>query len=197
MEEKKLKLRLDVFYKTEEKQYIFLRRLALTYRASLPLLSELFQISQEELKTKLRKYNDGVLKSLTYLFNYDISNQDNARNRIIMFYKKILTAMIEKDEDTVKSLIDYISDSKMKKLIKIKTPEKAWSNEDILTLLNYQLKYALTLREVSGMVRYNAASYQQRVIPLLEENPKLKENYVRLAEYNLAMHDKSIKAKRS
>lgn len=103
------KFRLSTFYKTEDKQYIFLRRLALTFRVQLPLLSEIFQIPENELYQKIIDYNFTYDLSLKYLFNFDMPNQDDARNGIIVYLNELLAAAKNKDVEMQKRY-EYLAD---------------------------------------------------------------------------------------
>lgn len=192
---KQIKLRIDRFYKNEEQQYIFLRRLSLTFRARLPLLSELFQISEEELYEKLRMYNHRVEDSLKYLYYNDVTNQDVAKRDIISFYQELLTAVVKKDKEVQKFLIGRIADSRIKQLINEKHIDRNLSDEEILVILEYQLKYALDHSDVAGMLGINPDSYRRRVLAVIEKDEELKMRYERLMGYNqqLFMNTKKVK----
>lgn len=195
MEDKKVKLRIDKFYKNEEQQYIFLRRLALTFRARLPLLSELFHIDEEELFNKLRMYNRSVEDSLKYLYYFDISDQEEAKRNIIAFYQELLTAVVKKDKETQKFLIGIIADSRIKSLIKEKHLDRNLSDEEILVILEYQLKYALDHKDAAGMLGINPENYRRRVLAVISGDEELKTCYERLMDYNqhLFLHTKKPK----
>lgn len=193
---KQIKLRIDRFYKNEEQQYIFLRRLALTFRARLPLLSELFQIDENELFNKLRMYNHSVEDSLKYLYYFDVSDQDEAKRNIISFYQELLTAVIKKDKAVQKFLIGRIADIRIKSLIKEKHIDRNLSDEEILVILEYQLKYALDHSDAAGMLGINPDSYRRRVLAVIEKDEELKMRYERLMGYNQQLFMNTRKVKR-
>ena len=197
MENKSVKLRIDKFYKSEEQQYIFLRRLALTFRARLPLLSELFQIGENELFDKLRMYNHRVEDSLKYLYYFDISDQEEAKRNIIAFYQELLTAVLKKDRDVQKFLIGRIADSRIKGLIKEKHLDRNLSEEEILIILEYQLKYALDHNNVAGMLGISSENYRRRVLAAIAKDEDLKARYERLMDYNQHLFLSTKKPKRS
>lgn len=184
MENEKVKLRIDKFYRTEEQQFVFLRRLALTFRARLPLLSELFQIDENELFEKLRLYNPDLESSLNYLYNCDVTDQEVARRNIISFYQRLLNAVLSKDKIMQKYLIGKISDVRIKELIKEKHFDRRLTDDEIRVILEYQLKYALDRYDVASMLNINPDSYCRRVNSFIRKFPEYQDSYDRLVNYN-------------
>lgn len=186
------KLRLEVFAKDEEKQWQYLMHIALTYRAKLPLLSELFQIPENILYENLIKYNRNSFRSLNYLFKYDYSaldeeaSQENARNNILQFYKDLLRAKRKNDINETRRLNYSISDIEAKNIIK-KFKEKNigdLTDEDIGIMLNWQLKYAALSRQVSQVFGISQRNYIDRIKKYLVGKDELQRKYEYLADFN-------------
>ncbi|MBE6157004.1 MAG: hypothetical protein E7161_04615 [Firmicutes bacterium] len=183
------KLRLDVFYKSVEKQYVFLRRLALTFRARLPLLSELFQISENELNTLLEIHNPNYSRALRYLFYFDISDQEKAKSELLAYYQELLNAMVSKDKNRQSQLTGKIADSDLAEVFEKSQSGKRLSQDEYARVLNYQLKYAIALRNICYMLGVDKNTYKRNIKPILESDVDLKASYERLAEYNLMALD--------
>jgi len=160
------------------------------------LLSELFQVPEDELYEKLRMYNHSVEDSLKYLYYFDISDQEEAKRNIIAFYQELLTAVVKKDKAVQKFLIGRIADSRIKELIKEKHIDRNLSEEEILTILEYQLKYALDHNSVAGMLGISSENYRRRVLAAIAKDEDLKARYERLMDYNQHLFLSAKKPKR-
>jgi len=185
MGEQHTKIRLDIFYKTEEKQYVFLRRLALTFRAKLPLLAELLQIPEERLYEGIGRYNPDYIRALSYLFNFDVTDQELAKANLLAYYHELLQATIKHDRDTQVLLINKISDVEIKSVVLKSKSGKRLTNDEYLIVLNYQLKNAVPSRIITEMLGVDKNTYINHVRLLMEEDDSLRFRYERLADFNV------------
>ena len=174
------KLRLDILSKNPNIQIKLLHHIALTFRAKLPLLSELFGMEEKEIYDGL--CNGVYFQSFNYLFNVDSTDQEEARINIITYYQELLNAMRTKDKVMRKILIARIDDSIVNKIIN--RTEKILSDEDIEEIIKYQIKYSLTYRATAEIFHINAPNYSDRLKKYLETNPELRKKYEVLAAYN-------------
>lgn len=179
------KFRLSTFYKTEDKQYIFLRRLALTFRVQLPLLSEIFQIPENELYQKIIDYNFTYDLSLKYLFNFDMPNQGDARNGIIVYLNELLAAAKNKDVEMQKRLLAIITDAHMTQII-AKSKTQALNIDDYVHVMEYQIKHALSMRKTAALINMHPATYPGYVKKVFEVAPHLQEGYDKVSEFQLS-----------
>lgn len=187
------KLKLEIFSKSEDKQYLYLRHLILTFRAKLPLVSELFQISEEELYQKLIEYNGNSYRALLYLFNHDAADQDLAKRNMITFYKNLISTLISKNKNEQKRLIDSISDKDAVNVQKKGNNGEDLSDDDILIIMKHQLKYAMSYRGVATLFSQHRHSMCLRMERLIGDNEELKEKFEKLSAFNEDMWDKSRK----
>ena len=182
------KLRLDVLYNTKEKQYSFLKHAALTFRLHLDTLSNLFSIKEEEILENFVGNAGGSYEAITFLFYHDGKNQKIAKENFISYYRELLNAISNKDKEAKKRLIEQIGDSKA---IEFRNKERAINekitDEEMMTLLRYQLKYALTALNMKSIFGINRQNYQRRIQILLENDPELRSDYEYLADYNSSL----------
>ena len=171
------KLRLDCLYKHPLSQYKFLLHAALTFRLHLDTLSSLFQIDEQVLSEELYKVAKGAYESLNYLFLHDGKDQLKARDNFLIYYRQLLNAIREKDEVEKKRLLEVISDAKVIEFKKNHKLNGRLSDDDILTLVNYQLKYALYGDTIEYTFDISRKTYQKRVNELLENYPEIKREY--------------------
>lgn len=178
------KIRLDVVYPNEESQYRFLVHVALTFRLHLDTLSSLLGIDEDELLRKMNEVSPASYEALQFLFCSDIKNQDLAKERFIDYYRELLKAISSKDLKEKRRLINMVTDSKVSEFKKRWKPGDKISDEDLRTLLNYQLKYALTTNTLVYNFNINRPNYQRRVYNLIETEPELKQDYEYLSDFN-------------
>lgn len=178
------KLRLDVIYDSELLQNHFLFHMALTFRAKPATLAELFQLDEKKLLETLIGVSLGGYNSLLYLLYHDNTDQDLVKQNIISYYRDLINAESSKDMVTKKSLIDMVSDEKVAEIKKqIEEDNKSiieLTNEELESLLNYQLKYTLSINELANTFGIDASIYQKRVEILIQSLPELKERYILL-----------------
>lgn len=178
------KLRLDIIYRDYNKQLKFLSHLALHFRAKFPLLEELFGIDAKKLLNDLIKYNENCYESLLYLFYQDNTNQEYAKANIIEYYRNLIDAISKKDISTQNVLIREIGDSKIVKFQAQHKNGDIKSNEDIMTLLNYQLKYAISSKKLAEKFNFDRAQYVRRVRDITSNMPELNMRYEELTDYH-------------
>ena len=173
------KLRLDAVYKDKLDQVKFLSHLALYFRAKLPLLSNLFNISEKELLNDLIVNDNGCYESLLYLFYQDNFDQELAKSRIIEYYKELINAISKKDIEMHSYLINLIGDSKVIDF-KLNHKSSSISNEDAINLLMYQLKYSLSNNKMKEKFELDITNYKNMIEKIIKDNEELKERYASL-----------------
>lgn len=184
------KLSLEVFYRDKEKQYKFLINAALHFRLHLDTLQSLFNIPEKELLDNMITVGSNVYEHLKILFYHDSTNQEKARRNFVMYYHDLLEALRHKNRDEQARLLSIIGDSKavsLKKKIRecnLKNEKLTLSEEDIETLLKYQLKYMLSGHEISYVFDIDRKNYNKRIQTFLEMHEDYRERYETLADYN-------------
>ena len=175
------KLRLDIFYSSYEKQMSLLKHIALTFKAKPELISELFGIKLEEIIGENTKSN-------YYLLNMNYADQDEAREKIVNFYRDLLNAFQSKNKEMVSYLVREVSDYKATQIFKNRKPGDTLKDEDIETIIKYQLKYALSKTFVCELFNIHKGNYISRVRSYLENHQELKEQYEDLIEYYSSLY---------
>lgn len=179
-----LKLRSDILYSDREKQIKFLTHLFLTFRVKLPLITELFDVSEKEILNDLIKYNPDIYPSILYLFYQDETDQKLAKERVINYYQNLVNSLIKKDKAGINILLREISDSKIVECKKKINMEKNIIDEDIMTILMYQLKYGLSNYIIGEKFGFDSVNYANRVRNIIKDNIELSERYESLMRYN-------------
>jgi len=187
------KIRLDVIYQKKENQQRFLTHLALYFRLHLDTLSILFQIDENELHDMLYENATNSKFSLDYLFNYDNRNQDLARESFLSYYRELLNAIREKNLEERKRLINEVCDVKAIEFKKNRQLGSKIKKEDIRTLINYQLKYSISIYSLCIMFDIDEENYRKRVNNYLQDKPDLQKEFEDLLAFGQHMYRESKK----
>ena len=182
-----VKLKLDMLNRDENTQTKILAQIALTYRATLKTLSELFGIDEDELLKRFKIAGIGSLYySLNYLFNFEFPNQDIARAGVIDFYRNLITVYLQKDTEALNELMQNLTDKKARNIMNNRKSGDSISDDDLETILNYQLKYSLTTAQTASAFTIQQSNYRTRLTKYFADHPDLEERYNALADYHQA-----------
>lgn len=181
------KLRLDIFYKDEKKQLLILYHMALTFRVKVPMLAVLFQFDERELLDKLLTLTNGkktLDRALKYLLECDTTDQELAAKNLIEFYNEFLIALKNGNHDSVKEIISRVTDAKAQDLSHVaRDIGDNLTDEEIVIMFNYQLKYALSTIETAGIFGVDRATLQKRFSDYAATDPNLNIRYEALSDY--------------
>ena len=172
---------LDLF--KEEDKWHFLAMLILTFRLHLSELADDLKMDEEELYATLEKYNPNLKKAFAYLFNGDNYPQDIANIRLISFISEYYTAYQKKDEERLNELNDFINDGEYKEILKTYHQEQL-NNEQIVILVNYQIKYGLRIEDLVKPLNVSKTKYLDPVKFFITDKEDLQKGLANLSYYN-------------
>lgn len=177
------KLRLDVIFDNEIEQWEFLCNIALTFKINLKTISRLFQIDEKKALENLISHNRKAYTSLIYLFYRDKTDQEIASTKFISYYKELLAAVKNKDNELLKSLINQVGDSNIEINLKDRVPFAELTELQLVTLIEHQLKYSLSSTQIAKEFDIDVTYYHSKVYEYLSDKPTLKDNYDNLLDY--------------
>ena len=186
------KIVLNNLFKSNLNQKSFILETALVFRLNLDSLFLLYDIDQifnvstkEELYKKMLTDYYMIDYSLKYLFLNDNTDQNIAINNFINYYNKLMIAL-KMHNETYKEYLDMLSDHEINDVKRKETFEL--TDNDYLTILNYQLKYAIPTRMIEKEFDIYRTTYTRRINKLLEQNPILQEKYQNLMNYDIDLY---------
>lgn len=186
------KIVLNNLFKSNLNQKSFILETALVFRLNLDSLFLLYDIDQifnvstkEELYKKMLTDYYMIDYSLKYLFSNDNTDQNIAINNFINYYNKLMIAL-KMHNETYKEYLDMLSDHEINDIKRKETFELTYN--DYLTILNYQLKYAIPTRMIEKEFDIYRTTYTRRINKLLEQNPILQEKYQNLMNYDIDLY---------
>lgn len=167
----------------EEKKWQFLAMLILTFRLHLPELAEILKMDEEVLYQNLEKYNPNLKKSFQYLFGGDHYSQSIANKRLINYLSEYYEAWQNKDELRLKELLSLINDTDYNELLK-NYHQELLTNEQLIILINHQIKYASQISEVVQPLNISKTKYLDAVKLFIIDKEELQEQLANLSYYN-------------
>ena len=193
-------LNLEKYAENKNVQNKLIANMALTFRTNGKTLSTILEKDPDtiyhELASVMGDTVSGKSHSLDYLFNYDHYDQKEAYANFMGYYDKLTDILDREYNDPKKAkfvkklTLNVIDDEYVSKL---KFKGDNYTEEEVLAIIRYQLKYALsqlTIGKEFGILRN---SYAKRVSRILPEHPDLKTRFDELSVYNEAMHYKHIR----
>lgn len=175
---------LNLFKDSEKWQ--FLAMLILTFRLHLTELSEILKMDEEILYQTLEKYNPNLKNAFQYLFNGDKYPQDIANQRLINYLSEYYEAWQNKDEVRLKELLMFINDTEYKDLLN-NYHQEPLTSEQLIVLINHQLKYGLKVKEVVEPLNIPKTKYLDPVKFFTTYKEELQDRLANLSGYNKSL----------
>lgn len=174
---------LYMMFPTKEKRNKFIINSALTFGLRLETLSKIFQIDSKTLKTELLFKTIYMTESMQALFEMGMNNQEQATSNFIAFYNELVESAKNKDKERIQEVMEVLKDTKAIKLMKRQTPGTSkLTDEEILTILKYQMKYFLSTDKIEKIFRVHHGIYVPRVNSLVKTNPELVTQFNTIRE---------------
>ena len=164
-------------------KWYFLAMLMLTFRLHLNEVAEDLKMDSEELYEILEKYNPNLKRSFAYLFNGDNYPQDIANIRLISFISEYYTAYRNKDEERLNKLTSFINDGEYKEILK-RYHQEQLNNEQLIVLINYQIKYGLKISDLVELINISKTKYLDPVKFFVADKEDLQIQLANLSYYN-------------
>lgn len=183
-------------FPTKEKRNHFLSQCVLTYGLSLDSLCAILGLNKEktfaDLVTKSTKFAESVEKT----FKFGMKRQDKASADFILFFTNLSEAYERKNKEEILNVLKKLSDKKAIFIVKRPDPkEKRLTDEQILTILKYQIKYMLQIETIAKIFNIDRGTYSSRVRNLGPEYANLISDFDYLSDFyhNASLATRGIK----
>lgn len=174
---------LEKMYPTEERRYHFIARCILNFKFTIDTACSIFKIEKNELDRKLEFHESKVSQSLNYHLFHSPFDQDSAKSEFITYFNKLKQAYLNRDIEAFKKQVQELNDSDAIKIKKEHEKNHRRSDEEILIILNYQLKYAISSTAIEKIFSIKRAMYKDRVEALADRYPLLVSNFHYLSDF--------------
>lgn len=174
---------LEKIYPTFEKRYAFLSKCVLVFGLNLDALSELLQIDGKTLYNNFLKCNLRNINSVTFVLYHGFQTKEKSQERFREFFASLSTAIMKKDMNKAQELINTLGDTKAINVKAKHAKKENLTNEDILVILKYQLKYCCSTETVCSSFKMSKNNYIKRVMELEDQYPEYINNFYYLEDY--------------
>lgn len=182
------KVNLNLLFKKPSNKQNFVVQSALTYRLKFETIMELFDTTDifnmegyEELYYRILKQYSVISSSLLYLFNDDNTDQMIAKANFKKFFNKLVICKMSNNEEAYKEYLEEISDNEVNKINNTKYMDL--TDDDILTLVKHQIKYAIPSRRIAEEYEVHSESYIRRAKKVLEPYSELAQQYAAMSHF--------------
>ena len=179
LEEEKRKNFVSQLYQmfpTRQKRINFLTNCILTFGLRLETLSHLLG-KEIESGNQLYIYISNV-------FKHGMKHQQKAVMEFESFFERLKVASLTKDKNKITIVLEEISDKEAKKIAKRDLSKlQILTDEEILTILKYQIKYMLSAMQIETIFHIENSNYARRVRKLQEKYPKLVSDFDYLSDF--------------
>ena len=186
MEKTKTMQYIEALFPDGEKRRQFLSLASLTFGVRLDTLEEVLGIDKQTLMNELINKNEKYENSMYYLFFHSSKSQNVAKERFVDFLNRLITAAKEKDKEKINLIMSEISDKDAKKFKENHIFEKEYNDEEVRTLIVYQIKYGLSNKNLSTIFNVGFTNYGKKVKQYFINHPEdteLKSEYEFLSDY--------------
>lgn len=169
--EQQISIYLNKFFPTKEKRIRFVRECIFTFGLRLNSVARILQLDPDEAKRVVLENSNGFYNEILRVFDHSLILEDEAMNNFKTYFNRLVWTVKNKSQKDVSLVLGELSDNAIKNL---KRKENVpYTDEQIVIILKFQLKYLLSSTKVSEMVNISAHRYANRVRALQDKYPEL------------------------
>lgn len=180
----------------ENKRRRFIINCALTFGLRAETLAALLNTSVETIKSELLYNISYMHNSMQALFHIGMNNQEEAKQNFIEFFNKLVTAGKSNNKEEISNVLATISDRKAMQIMRREgRGTSKLSDEQILAILKYQIKYMLETKSIARIFNIDRGTYSSRVRNLGPEYANLISDFDYLSDFyhNASLASRGIK----
>lgn len=155
----------------------------LTFGLTKESIDSLLGVSVDEVLTNY-VYPSNFCESVERRWHHISNSQENAIALFLDLVGDLYQAYLNRDRDAFKEGVSQVTDKLAKNIIDNRKHGDRICDEDILTILKYQIKYALSASRIAVLFKLERKNYIKRINKILELHPEYQEAYESLAVAN-------------
>lgn len=153
-------------------------------------------------KDKEKTFDDLVVKNIKYyesvekVFKFGMKRQEDAIKNFVDFFTNLIKAYEGKNKTEIANILNELSDKKAICIAKRSDSKgKKLADEQILTILKYQIKYMLETKSIARIFNIDRGTYSSRVRNLGPEYANLISDFDYLSDFyhNASLASRGIK----
>lgn len=175
---------LTQLFPDKNKRGNFLVKVILTFGIRVGALSKVLNVDSAELNQEVSSCGTSYATSLTLVLEKGMKNQEVASAEVQNYFNSLLWAAKKKNVEEIKKNMEVISDKDALELLnKIKKGHYiAWKDEEIITMLKYQIKYMFTSMDIERIFHIENTNYARKVRALPSEYSSLISDFDYLSD---------------
>lgn len=172
-------------FPTRQKRTSFLTNCILTFGLRLNTLSYLLGKDVDTLAKEIQSGNS-MYTFVSNVSNHGMKNQREALIEFEDFFERLKVASLTNDKNKISVVLEEISDKEAKKIAQRDLSKvKQFTEEEILILLKYQIKYMLSAMQMETIFHIENSNYARKVRKLQDKYPKLVSYFDYLLDFYL------------
>lgn len=175
--------KLMCLFPTEKNRQNFVAMATLTYGLTKESLGSMLGISPDEVCTNYI-YSSPVAKSVTRRWHHIYNSQEEAIMNFGNILERLYEAYLRRDGEAFKEILKEVTDRDAARIIKEKERARQLTDDDIVVILKYQIKYAITSTETANIFHMQRTTYGSRLKKVLDIYPEFVEPYRSLTATN-------------
>ncbi len=165
----------------------FIAKVSLTFGFKYSTISNLFRYPLFDVDKLLREgfkednmNNARIKDAIDKLFYWSFKDQDAALKEYNDYINALYQAYYNKDLKKIKELVDFINDIPFYQFKENRKDNSPLTNEDIITILRFELKYFYTPVELCAFLNISVKEYTEGIEKIKDIEPALYNYYHKL-----------------
>lgn len=169
--------KLEKLFPTEEVRKRFITMAILEFQLSMDDLEYLLGIDKKTLYDEYVYGNGNIGETVKKEFDFNSELPGVAKERFITYFNRLLRAIKYGNEKLAKSILEELYDKEIVKFKRNHKPGDRISDEEILAMVKYQIKYLLSTNQLGKILNIDRSNYSKRLQSLFPNYPDLQKKY--------------------
>lgn len=172
---------INRMFPSQKGQQNFMNLSILTFGLTLDTIADLTDMSKEDFYKKYIYYSS-LCEAVNRRWQHIANTQEEAAFNFKDFVRRLMIAYIARDSEAFTKITHEITDHDALGIIRGRKKGGSLTNENILVILKYQIKYGLSNTDISQICSMDRSRYGKKVEALIEEYPEYRHAYETLVD---------------
>ena len=168
---------LEKLFPTEEVRKRFITMAILEFQLSMDDLEYLLGIDKKTLYDEYVYGNGNIGETVKKEFDFNSELPGVAKERFLTYLNRLQRAIKYGNEKLAKSILEELYDKEIVKFKRNHKPGDRISDEEILAMVKYQIKYLLSTNQLGKILNIDRSNYSKRLQSLFPNYPDLQKKY--------------------
>ena len=174
---------LEKLFPTEEVRKRFITMAILEFQLSVDDLEDLLGIDKKIIYEEFVYGNRNIGENVKKEFDFYGELPGVAKERFLTYLNRLQRAIKYGNEKLAKSILEELYDKEIVKFKRNHEFGERISDEEILAMVKYQIKYSLTMQSLLNTFHINKKVYSRRLKEILPNYPDLQTKFEFLMDF--------------